>query len=102
MEEDGCDICGESETSGHCLWSCILAKETWRGLGFNIDCFVPPPVEFLDVFWQLLESQGDKDWEFFAIVAWCLWNNRNSFRHGGVSKQGKTIKADARRYWEEV
>ena len=35
-------------------------------------------------------------------MAWCLWNNRNSVRHGGVSKQGKTIKADARRYWEEV
>ena len=35
-------------------------------------------------------------------MAWCLWNNRNSFQHGGVSKQGKTIKADARRYWEEV
>ena len=102
MKDDCCDIFGESETSSHCLWSCILAKETWRGLGFNIDNSVPSPVEFLDVFWQLLESQGDKDWEFFAIVAWCLWNNRNSVWHRGVSKQGKTIKDDARRYWEEV
>ena len=83
MKDDCCDIYSECETSSHCMWSCILAKETWRGLGFNIDNSVPSPVEFLDVFWQLLESQGDRDWEFFAIVAWCLWNNRNSVQHWG-------------------
>ena len=36
MKDDCCDFCGESETSGHCLWNCIIAKEAWKGLGFNI------------------------------------------------------------------
>ena len=101
MKDDCCDFCKESETSSHCLWSCIIVKDTWKGLGFNIDNSVPPK-EFLDVFWLLLESLGDKDQEFFAIVAQCLWNNKNTVRHGGASKQGKTIVEDARRYWEEV
>ena len=60
MKDDCCDFCKESETSSHCLWSCIIVKDTWKGLGFNIDNSVPPK-EFLDVFWLLLESLGDKD-----------------------------------------
>nr|XP_023888246.1 uncharacterized protein LOC112000364 [Quercus suber] len=68
----------------------------------DIDTSVQSPVEFLDVFWLLLESQGEKDWELFAFGAWCLWNNRNTVRHRGASKQGKTITEDARRYREEV
>ena len=56
MKDDCCDFCGESETSGHCLWNCIIAKEAWKGLGFNIDNPVHATVEFLDVVWLLLES----------------------------------------------
>ena len=49
-----------------------------------------------------MDSQGVKDWELFAIVAWCLWNNRNKVRHGGAGKICKSIAEEARKYRAEV
>lgn len=28
LKEDSCDFCGESESEGHVLWGCVIAKET--------------------------------------------------------------------------
>ena len=89
LTEDFCDFCGESETSGHALWGCVIAKETWAETKFRIDKLIHPPKEFLDVVWLLLESPGDMNWEAFAITAWDLWNNRNAVQHGEVCKRGK-------------
>ena len=89
LTKDKCDFCGESETSGHALWGCVIAKETWAETKFRIDKLIHPPKEFLDVVWLLLESPGDMNWEAFAITAWDLWNNRNAVQHGEVCKRGK-------------
>ena len=102
LTEDFCDFCGESESSGHALWGCVIAKETWAETKFRIDKLIHPPKEFLDVVWLLLESPGDTNWEAFAITAWGLWNNRNAVRHGEACKQGKIIAKEAQRYELEV
>lgn len=102
LKEDCCDFCGESETSGHILWSCKIAKETWSGLGFNIDITPPTPRELFDVLWLLMDSSREKYWELFAIAAWCLWNNRNTVWHGRAGKLGKSITEEARKYQAEV
>lgn len=49
-----------------------------------------------------METPGEKNWEEFAITTWGLWNNRNSVRHGGNYKRGKTIVWEARKYENEV
>ena len=50
----------------------------------------------------MMNTEGEKDWELFVTVAWCLWNNRNKVRHGEAGKNGKSIAVEARNYWAEV
>lgn len=102
FKEDCCEFCGESESSGHILWSCTIAKETWKEVGINYSILPLTPKEFLDVLWAMIDAKGEKVLELFAIVAWCLWNNRNKVRHGEAGKIGKSIAEEARKYWAEV
>ena len=101
ITDDKCDICSERETSGHILWSCAIAKDTWEELKIRHANQIPPLEAFIDVLWWLREHSGTSDWEVFATVAWSLWNNRNVIRHGGQGKQGRVIALEVRRYVEE-
>lgn len=49
-----------------------------------------------------METLGEQNWEEFAIMAWLLWNNRNSVRHRGNGKSGKSIAWEAIKYETEV
>ena len=102
LKEEYYDFCGENVSLGHILWSCKIVKETWSEVGLNCNISPSTPKEFLDVLWIMMDSQGEKDWELFAIVAWCLWNNRNKVRHGGARKIGKSIAEKARKCHAEV
>ena len=100
-KDDKCDICGERETTGHILWSCNTAKETWAELKVRQTDRTPPLEEFIDVFWWLREHSVVKDWEVFATAGWSLWNNRNVIRHGGKGRKGREIALEAQRYVDE-
>ena len=69
LTEDKCDFCGDSESSGHILSGCMIAKETWNETKFRIDNLIQPPKDFLDMVWLLMEAQGEKNWKGFAIIA---------------------------------
>ena len=47
--EDKCDFCGDCESSGHILWGCMIAKETWNETKFKIDNLIQHPKDFLDM-----------------------------------------------------
>ncbi|KAL0003137.1 hypothetical protein SO802_016918 [Lithocarpus litseifolius] len=97
-----CDLCEESESSGHILWGCHIAREAWNEKSLKLDCPSRSPKEFIEVVWLLMETPGEKNWEEFAIMAWLLWNNRNCVRHGGSCKSGKSIAWEASKYEAEV
>ena len=84
QKEDNCDFCGESESAGHILRGCLIAKETWNATKLKLPNLSQLPKDFLDVVWLLMEEPGEKNWEGFAIMAWSLWTNRNLVRHGGA------------------
>ena len=71
-------------------------------MGINCSILTQTPIEFIDVVWFMMNTEGEEDWELFATVAWCLWNNRNKVRHGEAGKNGKSIAVEARNYWAEV
>ena len=93
--DDKCDIRDERETTGHILWSCNTAKETWAELKVRQTDRTPPLEEFIDVFWWLREHSVVNDWEVFATAGWSLWNNRNVIRHGGQGRKGREIALEA-------
>ena len=43
LTKDKCDFCGDSESSGHILCGCMIAKETWNETKFRIDNLIQPP-----------------------------------------------------------
>ena len=60
ITEDCYDFCGESESSDHILWSCTIAKETWKEVGINCSILSQTPTEFLDV-WFMKNTEGEND-----------------------------------------
>ena len=56
----------------------------------------------MDVVWALREKKVELDWVSFAITAWLIWNNRNSFKHEGKCKDAKRIAKEARELVKEV
>ncbi|XP_050290607.1 uncharacterized protein LOC126728897 [Quercus robur] len=98
-----CGLCGLRETSGHALWGCKFASEVWKngGLPTRVRDQLRYSNEFIDVVWRLKEDKCIQDWEWYAITAWKIWNNRNSFKHEGLCKQPKQIAVEARNYTEE-
>ena len=86
-------LCGSSETSGHILWDCKLAKEVWSGTKIKLPVLPEPVPEFLNLVWEVMESHPNINWVVLAVTAWSLWNNRNTVIHGGRSKgQGELIE----------
>ncbi|XP_023917793.1 uncharacterized protein LOC112029335 [Quercus suber] len=99
----GDDSCGLCETSGHALWGCKFASEVWKsgGLPTKVRNQLRYSKDFIDVVWSLKEDKCIHDWDKYAITAWKIWNNRNTFKHEGLCKQPKQIAEEARHYTEE-
>lgn len=71
-QDNGCDLCGLSESSGHILWGCKGAADVWSATKIKLPLFPNPPREFIDVMWEIKENRAETDWELFAVTAWCL------------------------------
>ena len=90
----------KSESSKHILWDCNFIIEVWRESSLTLPNPNNPQHVFIDVVWKLREDQR-VDWEIFAPTAWCLWKNKNLFKHEGRCKQTKTIAREAEILVEE-
>lgn len=101
MASDGCDLCGERETSGHIFWECRIAPETWKESGIKLPSRMPNQGEFIDLVWNLMDQPPDFEWELFATTAWGLWRNRNAFKHEGKCRPARCIAREAGRFVEE-
>ena len=51
--DEGCDICGSAESSGHALWSCKLAEAMWSCTRLKLPCFQEPLRDFIDIMWEI-------------------------------------------------
>ena len=48
-QEDKCDLCGLSESSGHILWGCNVAATVWSGTKIKLLSLPGPHLDFLDI-----------------------------------------------------
>ena len=101
-QEDSCDLCGLSESSGHILWGCNVAAEVWSGTKIKLPSLPEPHMDFLDIVWEIQENHPGVDWDLFVVTAWSMWNNRNLVRHGGQSNKHDVIIREVAEYLREV
>uniref|UniRef100_A0A2N9FUN2 Uncharacterized protein n=1 Tax=Fagus sylvatica TaxID=28930 RepID=A0A2N9FUN2_FAGSY len=76
-----CDEClGASETITHALWTCPFAKQVWsleKSLAELRQLTVHSVIELV---WYILEVSTTMDIEIFAVIAWAIWQRRNSLK----------------------
>ena len=76
--------------------------EVWKEAELGLPVPNQPIRDFVDVVWALKERKVDLDWDLFAIMAWLIWNNRNSFKYEGKCKEARRIAKEARDLGQEM
>ena len=78
MENDRCEHClMEEETTLHALWSCSKIKSAWTSSKWT-SCQNISPLDFKELLSWILKNHGHL--EFFVMVTWGLWHQRNQVR----------------------
>ena len=68
----------------------------------KLPALLEPVNEFLNLVWEVVDSCPNVNWVLFAVIAWSLWNNRNSVIHGGHSKGKEGFIKLVAGYVEEI
>ena len=79
---DFCPACGmEPESNAHVFIKCEVAKRVWR-------CWLDCPIDLLninvdivDIALEVMKYGTPSDLECFFLVAWAIWQNRNTIVH---------------------
>ena len=87
------ECCTKVETTGHVLWSCKKAKDTWAYSKVVAPTGGEECVSFHDFLWQLVMVDKVEEDKLARIVtiAWAFWCNRNEVRNRGKQKTGSEI-----------
>lgn len=64
----------------HVESSCAEVKGVWRNLSWVRDLAHPPSGDFTNFISRLLQVADEHRAEYFIIMAWMLWNRRNTTR----------------------
>ena len=60
-QEDCCDLCSQSESSGHILWGCKFASKVWGETRLKLP-FIPNSLrDFTDIVWEIRERRPEID-----------------------------------------
>ena len=77
-ENGRCEHClMEEETTLHALWSCSKIKSAWTSSKWT-SCQNISPLDFKELLSWILKNHGHL--EFFVMVTWGLWHQRNQVR----------------------
>nr|XP_023923653.1 uncharacterized protein LOC112035046 [Quercus suber] len=74
------------ENGIHVLWECGVARGIWAGSLVKLQKSTQGQGDVLQLFTELLQRLSTEEFEVFLIVAWLIWNQRNSVIHGGRVK----------------
>ena len=69
-----CPLCGgDTETSGHFIWSCAAARDVWQENMKPIQKCTSDEIDFGQLYEKLWERLEEEDFQRFAFVARQLW-----------------------------
>ena len=95
------DLCEQCKAAPkdtiHALWACKELEGVWGSLSWARPTSLACPQNFDDLLDCFLQVQEDYRKELFIMVAWAVWNHRNSlkFGHPTVAVDGISSKASA-------
>ena len=95
---DLCEQCKAApEDTIHALWACKELEGVWGSLSWARPTSLARPQSFNDLLDCFLQVQEDYRKELFIMVAWAVWNHRNSlkFSHPIVAVDCISSKASA-------
>ena len=70
-----CRLCQQkTETTGHVLWECPLARNVWALVKGKIQKCSNEACDFFLLFGFMVQSLDQRDLELWATVAWAIWN----------------------------
>ena len=70
-----CGLCQQkTETTGHVLWECPLARNVWALVKGKIQKCSNEACDFFLLFGFMVQSLDQRDLELWATVAWAIWN----------------------------
>ena len=80
---DLCEQCKATpEDTIHALWACKELEGVWGSLFGACSISLARPQSFNDLLDCFLQVQEDYRKELFIMVAWAVWNRRNSLKFG--------------------
>jgi hypothetical protein len=101
-QDDKCPICQlETETIGHCLWSCQAAKDVWMECPPKIQKSPGDEDEFSAVFVRLAERLTEDELRLMVYVARQIWFRRNDFVFNGEFRPPEKLVQVARLQMEQ-
>ena len=90
----------ETESAGHLLWECPLARNVWALCQGKIQKCSNDAQDFFALF-RMQVDQLTKMLDKWATISWAIWNARNKFCFKKIQQHPKAILAGAIGYLDE-
>ena len=87
-----CELCcQQTESAGHLLWECPLARNVWALCRGRIQKCSNSAQEVFSLFHQMVGCLSQQDLEKWAVISWGIWNARNKFYFEKIQLHPKVI-----------
>jgi len=92
--------CQKTESAGHLLWECPLARNVWALCQGKIQKCSNDAQDFFALF-RMQVDQLTKMLDKWATISWAIWNARNKFCFEKIQRHPKAILEGAIGYLDE-
>ena len=92
IENTYCELCKRAPENGiHVLWECGVAQGVWAESLVKLQKCTHGQGDVLQLFVDLLKRLSIEEFELFLVLAWFIWNQRNSVIHRGKLKDPRQV-----------
>jgi hypothetical protein len=87
VDDKSCLFCSETETAGHLLFECCVARNLWEVVAEIVDRPLVTDFESMAKWW-ITHKSCNSDNVFYTAVVWSVWNLRNKLCFQGQCWKG--------------
>ena len=97
-----CEVCCQkTESTGHLLWECPLARNVWALCRGKIQKCSNDAQDFFALFQMQADRLTKMELDRWATISWAIWNARNKFYFEKIQQHPKAIMEGAIGYLDE-